>query len=48
MMVLMLPCSNVLIANCDIRAGDDAIVITGYAYHFNLPGYKNIKHDSKM
>jgi hypothetical protein len=39
--------SNVIIANCDIRAGDDAIVITGYAYHFDLPGFKNIKHDSE-
>ncbi|HVO73930.1 MAG TPA: glycosyl hydrolase family 28 protein [Ignavibacteriaceae bacterium] len=39
--------SNVLISNCDIRCGDDAIAITGYAYHFDLPGYKNIKHDSE-
>lgn len=40
-------CSNVLIANCDIRAGDDAIAITGYAHHFDLPGYKNLRHDSE-
>ena len=40
-------CSNVQVSNCDIRTGDDAIVFTGYAYHFDLPGYKNLKHDSK-
>ncbi len=40
-------CSNVQVSNCDIRTGDDALVFTGYAYHFDLPGYKNLKHDSK-
>ena len=40
-------CSNVLISNCDIRTGDDAIAITGYSHHFDLPGYKNIIHDSE-
>ncbi|MGA9293730.1 MAG: glycosyl hydrolase family 28 protein, partial [Ignavibacteriaceae bacterium] len=39
--------SNVLISNCDIRTGDDAIAITGYSHHFDLPGYKNIIHDSE-
>jgi polygalacturonase len=39
-------CSNVIIANCDIRAGDDAIAITGYAYHFELPGFNNLRHES--
>jgi polygalacturonase len=40
-------CSNVQISDCDIRTGDDAFAITGYAYHFDLPGYKNIKHVSE-
>jgi len=40
-------CSNVLVSDCDIRTGDDAIAITGYAYHFDLPGYKNLIHDSE-
>lgn len=37
-------CNNVIISNCDIRTGDDAIVVTGYAYHFELPGYNNLRH----
>jgi len=37
-------CSNVLIADCDIRTGDDCIAITGYAHHFDLPGYKDLRH----
>lgn len=40
-------CSNVLVSDCDIRGGDDALVITGYDHHFDLPGYKRIKHDSE-
>lgn len=40
-------CSNVQVSNCDIRTGDDAIAITGYAYHFDLPGFKNLKHTSE-
>ena len=39
--------SNVLISDCDIRTGDDAIAVTGYSHHFDLPGYKNIIHDSE-
>ena len=38
---------NVLISDCDIRTGDDAIAVTGYSHHFDLPGYKNIIHDSE-
>ncbi len=34
-------CSNVRVSDCDIRTGDDAIAITGYARHFELPGYVN-------
>ena len=40
-------CSNVTISNCDIRAGDDAIAITGYATHFENPGFKNLRHLSE-
>jgi hypothetical protein len=40
-------CSNVVVSNCDIRTGDDAIVITGFAYHFELPGYSNLRHLSE-
>jgi polygalacturonase len=40
-------CSNVLMSDCDIRTGDDCIAITGYSHHFNLPGYKDLKHDSE-
>ena len=40
-------CSNVLMSDCDIRTGDDCIAITGYSHHFNLPGYKDIRHDSE-
>ena len=39
-------CNNVLVSNCDIRTGDDAIVVTGYAHHFELPGYENLIHES--
>ncbi|MBN1791597.1 MAG: glycoside hydrolase family 28 protein [Bacteroidales bacterium] len=40
-------CSNVNVSDCDIRAGDDAIAITGYAYHYELPGYYYLKHKSE-
>ncbi|MCX7987295.1 MAG: glycosyl hydrolase family 28 protein [Bacteroidales bacterium] len=40
-------CNNVIVSDCDIRTGDDAIVITGYAYHFELPGYYNLRHASE-
>jgi polygalacturonase len=39
-------CSNVAVSDCDIRAGDDAIAITGFAYHVELPGYYNLRHPS--
>jgi polygalacturonase len=38
--------SNVIISDCDIRTGDDAIAITGYAHHFELPGFHDLRHDS--
>jgi polygalacturonase len=39
-------CSNVSVSDCDIRAGDDAIAITGFGYHYELPGYYNLRHPS--
>ncbi|MEO6549582.1 MAG: glycosyl hydrolase family 28 protein [Ferruginibacter sp.] len=40
-------CSNVTISNCDIRAGDDAIAIVGYDLHFEIPGFKRMRHISE-
>jgi len=40
-------CSNVQMSDCDIRTGDDCIVLTGYDHHFDLPGFKNLKHPSE-
>ncbi len=40
-------CNNVTISNCDIRAGDDAIAIVGYDHHFEIPGYKYLRHVSE-
>jgi hypothetical protein len=34
-------------SDCDIRTGDDCIVLTGYDHHFDLPGYNHIKHPSE-
>ena len=39
--------SNILMSDCDIRTGDDCIAITGYSHHFDLPGYKDLRHDSE-
>jgi len=39
-------CNHVTVSDCDIRCGDDAIAITGYAHHFELPGYENLRHSS--
>ncbi|NCD70948.1 glycoside hydrolase family 28 protein [Mucilaginibacter agri] len=39
--------SNVVIKGCDIRAGDDAIIVAGYDHHFEIPGFKGIKHVSE-
>ena len=36
-------CSNAIISDCDIRTGDDCIVLTGYNHHFDLPGFKLLK-----
>lgn len=40
-------CTNVVVSDCDIRAGDDALVFTGYDRHFDLPGYAGIRRDSE-
>ncbi|MEJ7737181.1 MAG: glycosyl hydrolase family 28 protein [Chitinophagaceae bacterium] len=40
-------CTNVIISNCDVRAGDDAIAVTGYDHHFEIPGYKRLRHLSE-
>jgi polygalacturonase len=40
-------CNNVIISNCDIRSGDDAIAIVGYDHHFEIPGFKKLRHISE-
>jgi polygalacturonase len=40
-------CSNVQMSDCDIRTGDDCIVLTGYDHHFDLPGFLNLRHPSE-
>jgi polygalacturonase len=40
-------CSNVQMSDCDIRTGDDGIVVVGYAHHFDTPGFNNLLHDSR-
>ncbi len=40
-------CTNVIIEGCDIRAGDDAIAIVGYDHHFEIPGFKHLRHLSE-
>jgi polygalacturonase len=39
-------CNNVIVSDCDIRTGDDAIAITGYSHHYELPGFINLRHPS--
>jgi polygalacturonase len=38
---------NITVTNCDIRAGDDAIAVVGYAFHFEVPGFKDLRHTSE-
>ncbi len=40
-------CTNVTLANCDIRTGDDAIAIVGYNHHFEIPGFEHLHHISE-
>ena len=39
-------CNNVIIESCDIRTGDDAIAITGFNHHFEIPGFSHTLHSS--
>ena len=38
---------NVEVSDCDIRTGDDAIAITGYSKHFELPGFVGKENPSE-
>lgn len=40
-------CTNVIVSDCDIRAGDDALAIVGYDHHFEIPGFKHLRHISE-
>lgn len=40
-------CTNVIITNSDIRAGDDALAIVGYDHHFEIPGFSGRRHLSE-
>ena len=40
-------CSNVMISNCEIIGGDDAIVLNSYSVHFELPGFQDLKRPSE-
>lgn len=40
-------CTNVIIENSDIRAGDDALAIVGYDHHFEIPGFEHLRHLSE-
>jgi hypothetical protein len=37
-------CSNVIIDGCDIRTGDDALNIAGFSHHYEVPGFRHLKH----
>lgn len=39
---------NVRIANCDIRAGDDAIIVTGFAKIEDTPGFNSKEQDKYL
>jgi hypothetical protein len=39
-------CSNVIIDGCDIRTGDDALNIAGFSHHYEVPGFRRLKHFS--
>jgi hypothetical protein len=40
-------CSNVIVDGCDIRTGDDALAIVGYDHHFEIPGFRHMRHLSE-
>ena len=35
-------CQDVNVSDCVFKCGDDAIILAGYAHHFDDPGFKNI------
>jgi polygalacturonase len=39
--------SNVVLSDCDIIAGDDALAFSGYSVHHELPGYQDIRRVSE-
>jgi hypothetical protein len=39
--------SNVVISDCDIISGDDALAFSGYSIHHELPGYQDIRRKSE-
>ena len=39
--------SNITVSDCDIACGDDALVFTGYTWHFGDPGIKDIRRPMK-
>ena len=40
-------CRNVTVSDCDIQAGDDALVVSGYNHHFEIPGFHNLRQVSE-
>lgn len=40
-------CSNVIISDCEIVGGDDAIVLNSYSVHMGLPGFQDLKRPSE-
>jgi hypothetical protein len=39
--------SNIVVSDCDIVAGDDALAFSGYSVHHELPGYRDIRRISE-
>lgn len=39
--------SHIVITGCDIVAGDDALAFSGYAHHYELPGYRDVRRLSE-
>ena len=40
-------CQDVNVSDCIFKCGDDAIVLAGYAHHFDDPGFKNVLMPSR-
>jgi len=40
-------CQNVTVSDCDIQAGDDALVVSGYNHHFEIPGFHHLRRPSE-